>query len=86
MTDVDGDGCLDLFLKSRLGPQVRVMRNVAGRGSKSIGFALRGTKSNRDGIGARVEVGGQVQWLAAGSGRLDGVSIVPLVHPREGTP
>ena len=70
VTDVDGDGCLDLFLKSRLGPQVRVMRNVAGRGSKSIGFALRGTKSNRDGIGARVEVDGALKFVAAGSGYL----------------
>jgi tetratricopeptide (TPR) repeat protein len=31
-------------------------------------LALRGTKSNRDAIGARVEVDGQVKWLFAGSG------------------
>ncbi len=33
-------------------------------------FDLRGTKSNRDGIGARVDVNGQVQYLSAGSGFL----------------
>jgi tetratricopeptide (TPR) repeat protein len=31
---------------------------------------LRGTKSNRDGIGARVEINGRVQYLNAGSGYL----------------
>ncbi len=67
-TDIDGDGNLDLILKSRLAPQVRVLQNVCGTGRNKIVLALRGTKSNRDGIGARVEVDGQVKWLAAGSG------------------
>ena len=29
-TDLDGDGNLDLLLKSRLGPQIRVFRNECG--------------------------------------------------------
>ena len=33
-------------------------------------MSLRGTKSNRDAIGARVEVDGQVKWLSAGSAYL----------------
>jgi tetratricopeptide (TPR) repeat protein len=69
-TDIDGDGNLDIVLKSRLGPQVRVLRNNCGVGKRSIALRLRGTKSNRDGIGARVEVNGRVQYLNAGSGYL----------------
>ena len=70
VTDFDGDGCPDLILKSRLGPQVRAMRNDCGVGKPVVVLKLRGTKSNRDAIGARVECGGGTQWLAAGSGFL----------------
>ena len=69
-TDIDGDGNLDIVLKSRMGPQVRVFRNACGTARKTIVLALRGTKSNRDAIGARVEVDGQVKWLVAGSAYL----------------
>ena len=69
-TDIDGDGNLDMVLKSRLGPQIRVLRNNCGVGRRVIALRLRGTKSNRDGIGARVEVNGRVQYLNAGSGYL----------------
>jgi len=69
-TDVDGDGNLDLILRSRMGPQVRVFQNYCGISKNVIAFSLCGTRSNRDGIGARVEVDGQVKWLAAGSGYL----------------
>ena len=69
-TDIDGDGNVDIVLKSRLGPQVRVFQNDCGAARKAIVFALRGTKSNRDAIGARVEVDGQAKWLVAGSGYL----------------
>jgi tetratricopeptide (TPR) repeat protein len=70
LTDFDGDGHPDLLLKSRLGPQVRALRNDAGAGQPVIAVRLIGSKSNRDGIGARVEVNGSVQWVAAGSGFL----------------
>jgi Flp pilus assembly protein TadD len=69
-TDIDGDGNLDIVLKSRMGPQVRVFQNDCGAGSRTVVLRLRGTKSNRDAIGARVEVDGQVKWIAAGSGYL----------------
>ncbi len=69
VTDFDGDGRLDLILKSRLGPQVRVMQNDCAQGN-AIAFVLKGTKSNRDGIGAKIEVDGQTKWLSAGSGFL----------------
>jgi tetratricopeptide (TPR) repeat protein len=68
VTDLDGDGNLDLLLKSRLGPQVKAFRNECGTGRKSIAIRLTGTRSNRDAIGARVEVDGVVKFLHAGSG------------------
>jgi tetratricopeptide (TPR) repeat protein len=70
VTDFDGDGVPDLILKNRLGPQIRAIQNDCGAGRPSIAISLRGIKSNRDAIGARVEVNGQVQWLSAGSGFL----------------
>jgi tetratricopeptide (TPR) repeat protein len=69
-TDFDGDGNLDLILKSRLGPQVRVLRNECGVERNSLALRLRGTRSNRDAIGARVEVDGAVKFVQAGSGYL----------------
>lgn len=67
VVDWDGDGRPDLILKSRLGPQVRVFQNDWAGANHSIAFRLRGTESNRDAIGARVDVDGQTKWLAAGS-------------------
>lgn len=54
--DIDRDGDLDLILKSRTGPQIRVLRNDWGarRGSgRSIEIELRGVRSNSDAVGAR---------------------------------
>ena len=70
ITDFDGDGRPDILLKSRLGPQVRVLQNNCAGSNLSIAFRLRGTTSNRDAIGARVEVDSQAKWLEAGSGFL----------------
>jgi Flp pilus assembly protein TadD len=69
ITDFDGDGRPDLILKSRLGPQMRILQNDCAQGH-SIALVLRGTKSNRDAIGAKVEVDGQTKWVSAGSGFL----------------
>ena len=57
-TDIDGDGNLDMVLKSRLGPQIRILRNHCGAGRRSIALRLHGVESNRDAIGARVEANG----------------------------
>jgi len=70
VTDFDGDGYPDLILKSRLGPQIRALQNDCATGKPAIVLRLRGTKSNRDAIGARVDVNGQVQFVNAGSGFL----------------
>ena len=70
VTDFDGDGNLDLLLKSRLGPQVRVFQNDCGKTRNSIALRLRGVQSNRDAIGARIEVDGKVKFVNAGCGYL----------------
>ncbi len=70
LTDFDGDGRPDIILKSRLAPQVRVLQNDCAGANNSIAFELRGTKSNRDAIGARIQVDKQTKWLDAGSGFL----------------
>jgi Flp pilus assembly protein TadD len=70
VTDLDGDGRLDLLVKNRLGPQLRVLQNNCSGSRQSIALELRGTKSNRDAIGAVVQVDGQVKVVQAGSGFL----------------
>jgi Flp pilus assembly protein TadD/peroxiredoxin len=74
LSDFDHDGSLEVVLKNRTGPQLRILRNVMqGRGD-SMCFRLRGQQSNRDAIGAIVSVespgGCQVKSLQAGSGFL----------------
>ena len=68
--DFDGDGRPDIILKSRLGPQVRTLQNNCAGKNRSIAFRLQGTKSNRDAIGAKIELDGQTKWLEAGTGFL----------------
>jgi tetratricopeptide (TPR) repeat protein len=68
VTDWDGDGNLDVLLKSRLGPQIKAFQNDCAGGRHSIAFKLVGTRSNKDAIGARVEVDGKVKFVQAGSG------------------
>ena len=74
LADFDQDGRQEIFLKNRNAPQLRVMKNVVEDLPPSIAFRLRGTKSNRDAIGAAVivesEVGRQTRFLQAGSGFL----------------
>lgn len=72
LADFDHDGRLEVFLKNRTGPQLRVLRNVAQRIGETISFRLRGTKSNRDAVGARITLDAagmrQTKFLQAGSG------------------
>ncbi len=76
VVDWDGDGDLDLWLANRTGPRLRLMLNRGGD-QTFVAFKLRGTASNRDGVGARVEVelagtsGGKLmRTLYAGDGFL----------------
>jgi tetratricopeptide (TPR) repeat protein len=74
LADFDHDGRLEVFLKNRNGPQLRVLKNVMKGLAPSIAFCLRGVKSNPDAIGAAVtvetELGRQTRMLQAGSGFL----------------
>ena len=74
LADFDHDGRQEVFLKNRNGPQLRLLKNVMENLPPSIAFHLRGTKSNRDAIGATVtvetELGQQTRSLQAGSGFL----------------
>jgi len=74
LADIDHDGRLEVILKNRNAPQLRILRNAMKDIGHSIAFRLRGQKSNRDAIGAAVtvEVGNhrQTKYLQAGSGFL----------------
>ena len=74
LADFDGDGRQELLLKNRNAPQLRLMKNTISSLPPAIAFRLRGTKSNRDAIGAAVTietaVGRQTKLLQAGSGFL----------------
>jgi tetratricopeptide (TPR) repeat protein len=74
LADLDHDGRLEVVLKNRNGPQLRILRNAMKELGNSIAFRLRGKKSNRDAIGAAVTVEAeghrQTKNLQAGSGFL----------------
>ncbi|HXJ85411.1 MAG TPA: FG-GAP-like repeat-containing protein [Candidatus Binatia bacterium] len=74
LADLDGDGRLEIVLKNRNAPQVRVLRNAMNSLGNSIVLRLRGDKSNRDAIGAAVTVSSgllsQTKYVQAGSGFL----------------
>ena len=74
LADLDQDGRLEIILKNRNAPQLRILRNAITELGHSIALRLRGTKSNRDAIGTAVtvEAGGkrQTKYLQAGSGFL----------------
>jgi tetratricopeptide (TPR) repeat protein/peroxiredoxin len=74
LADIDHDGRLEVIIKNRNAPQVRILHNILQDIGNSISFRLRGTKSNRDSIGAcvTVELPGleQQKFLQAGTGFL----------------
>ncbi len=73
--DFDQDGDLDLVLKNRNSPQLRLLRNDLPAYHHSVAFHLQGTKCNRDAVGARLvlETGSgrqRVKTVRSGSGFL----------------
>ena len=71
--DFDGDGDCDVLMTTNNGPAY-LFRNDQTSGNRSIRFRLIGTRSNRDAIGARVELfsGGvrQTRMVHSGSSYL----------------
>jgi enediyne biosynthesis protein E4 len=71
--DYDNDGKVDAFLVN-LGAKGTLVHNVSTSTGHWLAIKLRGTKSNRDGIGAKVDVyAGEKHWMqerVAGSGYL----------------
>jgi len=75
-TDWDHDGDVDVIITSRNGPQLRILSNENKKQNGYLHFKLVGTTSNRDAIGARIELflAGRdaplVKFVSAGSGSL----------------
>jgi tetratricopeptide (TPR) repeat protein len=74
LADLDHDGRLEVILKSRNAPQLRILHNSMKDIGYSIAFRLQGHKSNRDAIGTAITVRAgalrQTKYLQAGSGFL----------------
>jgi hypothetical protein len=79
VADFDNDGDLDMVINNNPGDngiedraRAILYRNNVGQRRNWIAFDLRGTRSNRDAIGAvvRIEAGGhrQMRYVIAGSG------------------
>ena len=72
--DFDRDGDLDLIVKNRTDPQIRLLRNDIRNSHHAVAFELVGRQSNRDAVGAKVflKAGTQVRFKEnkAGSGFL----------------
>jgi len=74
LADLDHDGRLEIVVKNRNAPQLRILHSVAKELGNSIAFRLRGTTVNRDAIGASVTIEAgtlrQTKYRQAGSGFL----------------
>ena len=67
VADFNGDGRLDVVVLT-VGTPAELWQNEAGSGDQWLIVRLVGTKSNRDGIGARVKVGNQVRTMTSAIG------------------
>ena len=74
LADFNHDGRLEVFLKNRNAPQLRILQNEIRDLPSSISFRLQGSKSNRDAIGAAITVESssarQTRMVQAGTGFL----------------
>ena len=74
VADVDHDGRLELVLKNRNSPQLRLLKNIAKDLPPSLILRLQGTRSNPDAVGASVTITSgsrtQTQTVRVGSGFL----------------
>ena len=65
--DFDGDGRIDVVI-SELGERATRLRNVSEPVGNWIALDLVGTVSNRDALGARVQVRDQTRWVKSAAG------------------
>lgn len=54
--DLNNDGKMDILIAHNGAPGVQLLRNTTGNSQHAIAFYLEGVQSNRDAIGARLEV------------------------------
>ena len=67
VADFDADGRSDIVVLV-LGGQAELWHNESANGNAWLAIDLTGTRSNRDGIGARVTVAGQVRTMTTAAG------------------
>jgi cytochrome c-type biogenesis protein CcmH/NrfG len=67
VADFDNDGRLDVVVSSLAGP-VELWHNISPAAGHWLRVELEGRRSNRDGIGARVRVGRQLQTVTVNAG------------------
>ena len=67
VADFDADGRQDIVVLA-LGSPAELWHNESGPANRWLTVRLAGTKSNRDGIGARVTVGNQVRTMTTAMG------------------
>lgn len=88
--DIDGDGKLDLVISS-LGDRAELWHNTVADAGHWIIVRLQGNKSNRDGIGAAVQIGQQRNTVSPAQGYssasltglhfgLGAAAVVPLIE------
>lgn len=65
--DFNGDGKMDVVVSS-LGDRAELWENISPNINHWIDFRLKGTRSNRDGIGARVAIGSQTNHMTTSVG------------------
>ena len=62
--DINNDGWMDALITTLGGPPVLLL-NRGSNGNHWLSISLRGTRSNRDGYGARVGVNGQTRFASS---------------------
>ena len=67
VADLDGDGKLDIVV-SAIGEAAEIWHNTTENGNHWLNVKLMGSKSNRDGMGAVVRIGNQVNHMTSAVG------------------
>jgi hypothetical protein len=67
IADLDGDGRLEIVVLA-IGGAAELWKNESAPANRWLIVRLAGTKSNRDGLGARITVGNQVRTMTTAAG------------------